>query len=335
MDLEPHPPTPRPFASRAALRLASALAAALALSAALPAHAAEAQNDAQAHAQNDAQAESSPADLVFVHMSDTHLATGAENPEPRHPLMPHTKDLVQSPQWLEAAVAKINEQIEPDFVVITGDVVDGAGEHPGDIERARAILDELDCPYHVTIGNHDRRAEADFLRIFDVEASYAFTHGRWRFIALDGSRSVLSDEALALLERELAAAAKADERVVVLNHYPLTLPQWVLDVAATVYPRQLTVRNAEDALALLDAHEQVKLVLAGHIHHELDHERRGVPHLTTGALIKQPHQFRVVRIRGDRITWQLHAVHLANNNEPASDTRAPGAGERAPVAPAP
>lgn len=258
-----------------------------------------------------------PADVVFVHLSDTHAATATENPAPRHGLDPHRKDLVRSFDWLEAAVASINEHIEPDFVVITGDVTDGSADRPADLERVREILDELECPYHVLIGNHDRGGRAAFERVFETPANFSFEHGDWRFIALDGSRATLPETSLTFLRRELAKEPPP-KGVVVMNHYPLTIPPLLAEMARMTYPGRLVVANADEVLPLLEAHDRVRLVIAGHVHRETHLERNGVLHVTTGSLIEPPHHFRVFRLRGETVEWDVHGVELSRPEESLS-----------------
>jgi len=86
--------------------------------------------------------------LQIVQISDTHIAL----------------DAPQRLRDLENCVQTINELAEPPSLVIhTGDV-----SHNGTAEEyhsARKLLDKLDMPYFVMVGNRDNRTE--LLRVFD------------------------------------------------------------------------------------------------------------------------------------------------------------------------
>jgi len=69
--------------------------------------------------------------LTLAHIADPHFASASENPEPRACCDLRVKDLRRSFLWREAAVGAINEDVQPDWVGITGDLLDNRASRAG------------------------------------------------------------------------------------------------------------------------------------------------------------------------------------------------------------
>lgn len=84
----------------------------------------------------------------------------------------------------ELAVDDINSRSDIDFVIHAGDISDFGMRR--EFEWQRDILNKLNVPYVVIIGNHDCLASGDinFRKIFG-EFDFAFTAGDVRFICLN------------------------------------------------------------------------------------------------------------------------------------------------------
>lgn len=256
-----------------------------------------------------------PADFRFVHLSDTHCAHATRNPRPRFLFDPSHKDLVRSFLLLEGAVRLINDEVRPDFVVVTGDLVDRPNDARS-LARAKGILDRLKPPYHVVIGNHDGRTAWD--AVFGTERlRYVFRYRGWRFVALDSSRGRVAAADLAWLRTQLEA--EADRRAAVLLHHPLVLPPAQKAALRAVYGASLTLRNSPEVLRLLEGQRRVRLVLAGHGHLFARAERAGITHLMAPSLIAAGNGFTVVEVRGDEIHTSLRHVRLAPAAAKAGD----------------
>lgn len=217
---------------------------------------------------------------------------------------------------LAGAVEAFNQE-RPEFVVQLGDLIDrGAKSYDGVL----AVLGRLEAPTHHVLGNHDFALGEDnrldhrarVLQILGLDrAYYAFRHGGWRFVVLDGNdislyataregedrrraedllaalRESGADNAqtwngglgakqLMWLKRILAESDAADERVVIFSHFP-------------VYPRDAhNLWNDGALLALMDAHPSVAAYISGHNHAGGYTVRRNVHFLTLHGMVETP-----------------------------------------------
>lgn len=177
---------------------------------------------------------------------------------------------VDTAACLARCVARLNAlEPRPDAVLVTGDLVDR-----GTVEEyvhLKSLLDALQIPYYLLIGNHDDRAalrevfaERAELREGGEFVQYAIDIGPLRVIALDSqvprqSAGDLCDARLAWLSQQLDNAR--DKPVIVALHHPPFvsgighMDQLRLDAAA-----------ADKLAAIVSRHPNVERVLCGHVH---------------------------------------------------------------------
>lgn len=240
----------------------------------------------------------------FVHLSDPHCARVAVNPRPHSFLDPHRMDLVHSFKILEAAVRQINADVRPDFAIITGDLVD-RGRDLKSLRRVKAILDKLACPYYPVIGDHDRRET--WRTVFGAaRLNYTFTHGGWRFIAVDSSLGRLDGQTLAWLRGRLATDAKTPTALLI--HRPLVVPAVYREAVKRFYGVRLLLENAAEALALLRKHPNVRAVFAGHCHVAIASQAHGTDHYVAPSVVEPGNQFHVVEVRGTALRIECSSV---------------------------
>jgi Icc protein len=174
----------------------------------------------------------------------------------------------------------------PDAIVVTGDIVQD--ESRAGYERFRDTLEPLGTRVYCLPGNHDDPTLMDevltdppFQVCGDDDA------GNWSLHFLssfsrgdDGGR--VGGEALAALETALAARPER-HALVALHHQPLPMGSAWLDGVG--------LRDAEEFLACVDSHDNIRCVLWGHVHQESDRERNGVRFLSTPSTCAQflPH----------------------------------------------
>jgi 3',5'-cyclic AMP phosphodiesterase CpdA len=211
---------------------------------------------------------------VIVQISDIHLTTDGVLDDPDGVL----PDGIRPHDNLDRALEFVAAEIQPDLYLLTGDLADG-----GDESCYRDLRDAIDaaCSTSATTvtylpGNHDRRAQ--FRRsLLDQEGTDGPINqvswvGGLRVIALDSTVpgegwGELSDESFDFLDDALSTSAP-DGTVLALHHPPLPSP---------VTPAAELSLRRPDRLAEAIEGSDVRIVLAGHYHHELSGVLGSVP----------------------------------------------------------
>jgi 3',5'-cyclic AMP phosphodiesterase CpdA len=257
----------------------------------------------------------------------TSRATGASEPfffiqmaDPQLGFFSGGEDFTKETELFEKAIAHAN-RLKPAFVVISGDLVNGAGNarQIAEFKRICAKLDKS-IPLHLVCGNHDiggkpNAAAIDRYRRAFGPDRYSFRCGGAYGIVLNTqivkSPQNVPQEAprqLAWLKAELAkAAASRAENILVFTHHPLFLDR-------PDEPEQyfnLPVKDRQAYLTLLRAYG-VRAVFAGH-HHRNSLARDGkMEMITTGPvgkpLGKDPSGLRIVKVYADRIEHAYYGL---------------------------
>ncbi len=177
--------------------------------------------------------------------------------------------VVETNMLAERAVAAVNRlDPQPDFIVITGDLVDhGKAE---EYQVARRIMDDLKAPYAVIPGNHDSSAalkscyaDCDWARQTEGDSlQFCLRVGDLRLIglnsAVDGKHyGLLTEAELAWLETELERD-KSVPTLVALHHPPIVTGLQAMD--------RSKLRNSEDLAAVLSRYDTILRVICGHDH---------------------------------------------------------------------
>ncbi len=166
-----------------------------------------------------------------------------------------------------AAVAHLNSlKPRPDLVLATGDLVDG-GE-PSEYALLRELLDDLESPYYVIPGNHDRRAP--LLEAFPGKAEtcssgfvqYTLEDYPARLVGLDTliegrHDGLLCGERLSWLD---GALGRAPDRptLIFMHHPPFETGVWWMDTSG--------LSGATALREVVSRHPQVRLIICGHVH---------------------------------------------------------------------
>ena len=231
---------------------------------------------------------------------------------------------------MRAAGAALNGE-DLRFVVTLGDIID---RDIASYDKILPIYRTLRHETRFLLGNHDFDVAPAYLGrtagLLGMEApSYDFTVGGIRFVILDGNdvslfapppddprrklaaerlerataenrpnakpwNGSLSDAQFAWLEQRLAAARAENERVVVLNHYPV----------APENPHNLW--DANRLTALLARQPHVIAYFNGHNHAGNYAERDGIHYVNFHGMVDTPDSsaFAIVEIAGDRLEIQ-------------------------------
>ncbi len=272
--------------------------------------------------------------MRIIHVSDIHFWQYAFNP-----LRLMSKRLAGMAALLAGRAARFRlagvprlvervRQLEPDHILITGDVTTTA--LPDEFRAARrALAAWLDNPGGVTIipGNHDRytwwahrsRRFEKFLGEFAPRGKYPWLRPLDPGTAILGldptragvtARGRLPPEQLAAARALVAAAAEQAARLIVACHYPISVPD--------DYQRELTgkrlinARHVREWLATVGPH----LYCCGHVHAAWAFQPAEIPGqlcLNPGAPLlwshsgRNPPGFLEIVLDGRNVTVHHHA----------------------------
>lgn len=213
--------------------------------------------------------------MKLVILSDLHLTQPGER-----------LDGIDPHQRLATAIDRINAvHADADLVVLAGDLTDRARTVA--YEALRKALKGLRPPWTATLGNHDNRDV--FARVFGeahldargfAQSAHAF--GNHVVLVLDSVKKgpsnsgwahvegAVCDVRLTWLAEQLKAAG--ERSVTLVLHHPI-LP---ISPAHDAY----LLEEPERLLAVLDGYENVRTVVAGHVHMTTLVQRRGVAFVT-------------------------------------------------------
>lgn len=199
--------------------------------------------------------------VLLIQLSDSHLFAEADG----RLLGMGTRDSLQ-----QVIQRVLDEQPQVDLVLASGDISQDGSEQSYQCFRQMAA--QIPAPQRWFAGNHDdlpmmRRVCAD-TALLDPVIDLA----GWRIILLDSSipgavAGHFAAEQLALLDRSLADAGERHV-LVSFHHHPVPVGcRWLEPIG---------VLNPQALFSVLDRYPQVRALLWGHIHQEMDMQRNGV-----------------------------------------------------------
>jgi 3',5'-cyclic-AMP phosphodiesterase len=209
-----------------------------------------------------ASAEATAKDVIeILHITDCHLSADTSN----ELLGVNTLDS------LDAVLAQaVADQINPDLIMVTGDLAQDGTE-----EAYRCLQDRLTdyhCPKYWFAGNHDHRPSMQEAVGQGSELTKVVRIGRWQIIMLDSlvPGSVfgrLQQSELDVLEQTLKERPDL-HTLVSLHHHPIDINSAWLD--------GIGLHNRDEFWQIIDRASNVKAVLWGHIHQDVDAMRGDV-----------------------------------------------------------
>jgi 3',5'-cyclic-AMP phosphodiesterase len=217
----------------------------------------------------------------------------------------------QSVARFAAAVESVRAiRPQPDAVLLTGDLADHATDE--EYEELRALIEPLGAPY-VLPGNHDDRRALH--RHFGVPGAdgepvrYSVDLGPLRLVVLDTSRpgepsGALEGDQLDWLDAELTAAPE-QLTLIAMHHPPLVIgvPAWdEIGLAAA---------DRHALGAVIERHQQVRRVVAGHFHSTITGELAGRGVLVVPSTYVQTRldfQVRELELTSELPGFAVHAV---------------------------
>jgi Icc protein len=214
--------------------------------------------------------------VKLVQLTDTHLFTEPERALRGVPTLPA----------LQATLLAARDALSAcEAILATGDLVQ---DDPGGYAHFRREFAALGKPVLCIPGNHDDlRAMHAELSQPPFQLGGTYDAGAWRIILLDSTvpgetGGALSEATLQLLDQALASSLHP-HALVCLHHHPIPMKSRWLDTVG--------LENPGDFFEVLGRHSQVRGVLFGHVHQEVDDVRDGVRILATPSTCSQfkPH----------------------------------------------
>jgi Icc protein len=201
------------------------------------------------------------ASALLVQLSDSHLFAEADGGL----LGMKTRESLQ--RVIELVLA---QQPQIDLVLATGDL-----SQDGTLESYQAFRDmtrQIEAPARWIPGNHDEPQVMLQAAINSALLEPVVDVGNWRITLLDSAvpgsvPGYLQDQQLQLLAQSLSEAPTR-HHLVCFHHHPVSI--------GCAWMEPIGLRNPEALFAVLDRFPQVRAVLWGHVHQEIDRERNGV-----------------------------------------------------------
>jgi len=204
---------------------------------------------------------SDTAPILLVQLSDSHLFAESDG---RLLGMDTADSLSQVVRLVR------DEQPAIDLVLATGDLSqDGSLES---YQRFREITAPIAAPIRWFPGNHD---ELDLMRAATAGTDLlepVIDLGAWRVILLDSTipgavPGQMNDQQLDLLERAIQSAP--DKHLLIsFHHHPVPIGSEWMD--------RIGIHNPERLFAVIDRYPNVRCLLWGHVHQEIDRMRGDV-----------------------------------------------------------
>lgn len=198
---------------------------------------------------------------------------------------------------LERVLATLPPEFDRvDRLIITGDLTHD--DLPETYGAVRSLFDSWWPRVRLVPGNHDVR-DGLYLhcgdRVERVAERIVFreTLGNWKLIGLDSHwpgevRGELGTAQLEWLDGELSAGASTPTALF-LHHPPI--------LAGSAWMNEVGLVDREAFWSVIERHPQVRVICAGHVHHELTTYRHGVLVLTTPStgvqFVPESEQFQI------------------------------------------
>ena len=221
--------------------------------------------------------------IHILQLSDTHLFA-----DPEGSLYEiNTRDM------LGRVITHVQQNFNDiDAILLTGDLVHD--ETSEGYQVLKSMITKLDAPTYYLPGNHDDPEIMDqVLGNCANDRILSFDLGGWSIMLLDSSvegkvEGALSDRTLTELEQLLKD--NSDSHVLVaLHHHIIDVHSPWLDA--------LNLRNHPQLTTLLAQYPNVRAVINGHVHQEIDAHKNGIRYLGTPATC---FQFAIRSINGGR-----------------------------------
>ena len=252
--------------------------------------------------------------MRILHLTDTHLYGDDDS---RH------YGRIDTTAALNGLLARFTALRDIDAVVLTGDASEDAAA--ASYQKLHAILDpfaeQLGAQLAVVMGNHDVSAHYAEVRGMGARGTTVQDHvldlpGGGRIVVLDSSvpgagYGHLEAEQIQWLRDVLATPAAGDRGTVLAIHHPPL-------VAATAMLQSLDLDELEVLAGVLEDTD-VRIVLAGHYHHEMTSRIGAVPVHVAPGITNVVDPITAGEREGSLALSGASIIELAGTADPAHD----------------
>jgi serine/threonine-protein phosphatase CPPED1 len=236
--------------------------------------------------------------------------------DPQFGMYESNKGFTKETELYEKAVSAINS-LNPDFVVITGDLTNKQGD-PAQISEFKRITAKInkEIPVWYSPGNHDIGQPTSQKDIDTFAADYgndrfSFKHKKSVFIGINSCIIKSNDPVLEKLQnewlkKELSKTKKA-KQIIIFTHYPFFInafdePETYSNIAVETRNRYLSLFKEYG----------VDAVFAGHLHNNASAKSGDMQMVTTSAvgkpLGKDKSGIRIIKVYPDRVESVFYAL---------------------------
>jgi 3',5'-cyclic-AMP phosphodiesterase len=250
-----------------------------------------------------------PKEWLVIQISDTHLMNQDE-----------LEFVHMNPAETFHAVMDDIQQRYPnvDVILHTGDLAQVSA--PETYENYLNFMEKLNIPHYQIPGNHDDAAIFPFHE--GTNAAHAVHFGQWTVILLNSAvknkvYGFIEDEQLEQLD-QLLTQYKDQHIIVTCHHHPFEMhSQWI---------DHHILKNTNHLTHILEKHQNIKLVLFGHVHQDSWNEWNGIHFYSTPstcvqfkpksenfALDEQAPGYRVLHLKENgEFKTQIHRINHKN-----------------------
>jgi 3',5'-cyclic AMP phosphodiesterase CpdA len=236
--------------------------------------------------------------------------------DPQFGMFESDKGFSKETELYEKAVNAIN-RLNPDFVVITGDLVNNKDDRSqiAEFKRITANINSK-IPVYYSPGNHDigQSPEQKDIDLFVSDYGhdrFSFKHKKSYFIGLNSciiksTTPVLEELQYNWLKEKLSKTGKV-KQIIVFCHYPLFLnssdePEAYFNIPPETRNRYLSLFKEYN----------VKALFAGHLHNNASAKYEDIDMITTSAvgkpLAKAPSGIRIIKIYPDKVESAFYGL---------------------------
>ena len=212
-------------------------------------------------------------------------------------------------------IVKLSPRV--DLIVASGDLVDDGSVEA--YQRLQGLFKEIQCPVYVLAGNHDNtEAMRSVLLSDNIRFHRNCDIGEWRLLFVntrvqDAGHGFIDTAEMSWLKQSLDDL-NGQSVLLAMHHTPLK-------VCAS---SSCQLHNADDLLQLLSHYPQVKGLVAGHTHNDIESDYAHFRIMTTPSTMLQVTHNPDEGYKTNREFWKYHQADTSRHGYRVLDLQAEG-----------